>query len=90
MAREQHPLAGSSEQRRMSFHFNLVNDDQVISPTGYPVDDRDQAIAVARRLAIDLAETRQEYLGKGFSVAVIDDNETEIHRENIDSAEKSG
>jgi hypothetical protein len=74
----------------MSFHFNLVNDDQVISPTGHPVDDRDQAIAVAKRLAIDLAETRQEYLGKGFSVAVVDDSETEIHRESVDSAEKSG
>jgi hypothetical protein len=72
------------------FHFNLVKDDQVISPTGHPVDDRGQAFAVAKRLAIDLAETRQEYLGKGFAVAVVDDCETEIHRESIDSAEKSG
>jgi hypothetical protein len=72
------------------FHFNLVDHDQVLGPTGHPVDDRDQAIAVAKRLAIDLAETRQEYLGKGFAVSVVDDSETEIHRESIDSAEKSG
>ena len=59
-------------------------------PTGKPVSDRDQAFAVAKRLAIDIAETRQEYLGKGCFVSVVDDVGIEIHREGVDSAEKSG
>ena len=59
-------------------------------PTGKPVNDRDQAFAVAKRLAIDIAETRQEYLGKGCFVSVVDDAQIEIHRESVDSAEKSG
>jgi hypothetical protein len=67
-----------------SFHFKLVDHGEVISSTGHPVDDRDQAIAVAKRLAIDLAQTKQEYLGKGFAVSVVDDREAEIHRESID------
>jgi hypothetical protein len=54
------------------------------------VNDRDQAFAVAKRLAIDIAETRQEYLGKGCFVSVVDDAQIEIHRESVDSAEKSG
>jgi len=62
----------------------------VIAPTGHPVDDRAQALAVAKRLAIDLAETRQEYLGKGYFVSVVDEDGGEVHRESIDSAEKSG
>jgi hypothetical protein len=72
------------------FHFDIVDQRRVIDPTGHPVDDRDQALAVAKRLAIDIAETRQEYLGKGYFVAVVDEGGNEIHRESIDSAEKSG
>jgi uncharacterized protein DUF6894 len=72
------------------FHFDIVDQPRVIDPTGHPVDDRDQALAVAKRLAIDIAETRQEYLGKGYFVAVVDEDGDEIHRESIDSAEKSG
>jgi hypothetical protein len=45
------------------FRFNLVDQNGVAHPTGKPVNDRDQAFAVAKRLAIDIAETRQEYLG---------------------------
>ena len=45
---------------------------------------------MAKRLAIDLAETRQEYLGKGYFISVIDEDGGEVHRESIDSAEKSG
>jgi hypothetical protein len=82
--------AGLSSATMRRFHFNLVDRDRVVAPTGHPIDGREQAIAVAKRLAIDLAETRQEYLGRGFAVAVVDDCETEIHRESIDGAEKSG
>ena len=73
-----------------AFHFAIVNDDRVIDPTGQPVVGRDQAIAVAKRLAIDLAESRQEYLGRGYFISVIGSDAREIHRESIDSAEKSG
>jgi len=73
-----------------SFHFNLVDQNGAAHPTGQPVNDRDQALAVAKRLAIDIAETRQEYLGNGCFVSVIDGNGVEIHREGVDSAEKSG
>jgi hypothetical protein len=73
-----------------AFHFNLVDGDGSTHPTGKPVTDRDQAFAVANRLAIDIAETRQEYLGKGCFVAVVDDTGSEIHREGVDSAVKSG
>jgi hypothetical protein len=52
--------------------------------------DRNQALAVAKRLAIDLAESRQKYLGQSYAVAVLDEGGTEIHWESIDSAEKSG
>ncbi|WGR93945.1 MULTISPECIES: hypothetical protein [unclassified Bradyrhizobium] len=62
----------------------------MIGSTGQPVVDRDQAIAVAKRLAIDLAEERKEFLGRGYFVSVTDGDEREIHRESIDSAEKSG
>ncbi|WP_170991503.1 MULTISPECIES: hypothetical protein [Bradyrhizobium] len=62
----------------------------MIDATGQPVADRDEAIAAAKRLAIDLAETRQEYLGRGYSISVIGSDAREIHRESIDSAEKSG
>jgi len=72
------------------FHFNLVDGNGSIHPTGKPVSDRDQAFAVAKRLAIDIAETRQEYLGKGCFISVVDDTGSEIHREGVDSAEKSG
>ena len=72
------------------FRFDIVDARRVIDPTGHPVDDRAQALAVAKRLAIDLAETRQGYLGKGYFVSVIDEDGAEIHRESIDSAEKSG
>ena len=46
--------------------------------------------AVANRLAIDLAQTRQDYLDKGYFVSIVDQNGHEVHRESIDSAEKSG
>ncbi|MCA6107689.1 DUF6894 family protein [Bradyrhizobium cenepequi] len=72
------------------YHFRLVDHDRALSVTGRPVDDRDQAFALAKRLAIDIAESRQEFLGKGYAVAVLNDAGTEIHRESIDSAEKSG
>jgi hypothetical protein len=72
------------------FHFNLVDQNGLTHPTGKPVNDRDQAFAVAKRLAIDIAESRQEYLGKGCFVSVVDDMGFEIHREGVDSAEKSG
>jgi len=72
------------------YRFDIVRDKRVIAPTGHPVDDRAQALAVAKRLAIDLAETRQEYLGKGYFISVIDEDGGEVHRESIDSAEKSG
>jgi hypothetical protein len=71
------------------YRFNIVRDRQVVDPTGHPVDDRAQALAVAKRLAIDIAETRQEYLGKGYCVSVVDEDGDEVHRESIDSAEKS-
>jgi hypothetical protein len=72
------------------FRFNLVDADGSMHPTGKSVNDRGQAFAVAKRLAIDIAETRQEYLGKGCFVSVVDAAGVEIHREGIDSAEKSG
>ncbi|MBP1293362.1 hypothetical protein ABIF38_002749 [Bradyrhizobium japonicum] len=34
-----------------AFHFAIVNDERVIDATGQPVTDRDEAIAVAKRLA---------------------------------------
>ena len=40
--------------------------------------------------AIDIAEKRQDCLGKGYSVSIVDDAGIEIHRESVDSAEKSG
>ena len=79
-------MAGDNRE----FHFNLVDHNGLAHPTGKPVNDRDQAFAVAKRLAIDIAETRQEYLGKGCFVSVVDDAGIEIHREGVDSAEKSG
>jgi hypothetical protein len=79
-------MAGAAHE----FHFYLVDQDGSIHSTGKPVNDRGQAFAVAKRLAIDIAETRQEYLGKGCFVSVVDDMGREIHREGIDSAEKSG
>ena len=74
----------------MSFHLNLVERQHLLSPIGHPVHDRDQALAVAKRLAIDIGENRQQYLGKDYAIAVMDDRGAEIHRESIDSAEKSG
>ena len=73
-----------------SLHFNLVDQNGAAHPTGQPVNDRDQALAVAKRLAIDIAETRQEDHGNGCFVSVIDGNGGGIHREGVDSAEKSG
>ena len=72
------------------YRFDIVHDRRVVDATGHPVDDRGQALAVAKRLAIDLAETRQEYLGKGYFVSVVDEEGGEVHRESIDSADKSG
>ena len=76
---------GSARMRR--FYFNLVHHDEV-EPIGHPVADRGQAIAVAQRLAIDIAENRQDCLGKGYSVSIVDDAGIEIHRESVDNAEK--
>jgi hypothetical protein len=72
------------------YQFRLVEDSQVLEPIGRPIDDRNEALAVAKRIAIDIAENRQGWIGKGRAVAVVDESGTEIHRENIDSAEKSG
>ena len=72
------------------FRFDIVDGQRVVDPTGHPVEDRDQALAMAKRLAIDLAETRQGMLGKGYFVSVVDEDGDEVHRESIDSAEKSG
>jgi len=41
------------------FSFILVDQDGLTHATGEPSDDRDQAFAVAKRLAIDIAENRQ-------------------------------
>ena len=71
------------------FYFNLVHHDEV-EPIGHPVADRGQAIAAAQGLAINIAENRQDCLGKGYSVSIVDDAGIEIHRESVDSAEKSG
>jgi hypothetical protein len=76
--------------QRAGISFYSGGPDGLTHPTGKPVNDRDQAFAVAKRLAIDIAETRQEYLGKGCFVSVVDDAQIEIHRESVDSAEKSG
>ena len=48
---------GSATMRR--FYFNLVHHDRG-EPIGHPVEDRGQAIAVAQRFAIDIAENRQD------------------------------
>jgi uncharacterized protein DUF6894 len=74
----------------LRFRFDIVDGKRVIDPTGHPVEDRNQAIAVAKRLAIDFAETRRSYLGKGDFISVVDKDGAEIHRESIDSAENSG
>ncbi|MGX9425977.1 MULTISPECIES: DUF6894 family protein [Bradyrhizobium] len=72
------------------YHFWIVDHDRALDAIGRPVGDRDQALVHAKRLAIDLAESGQEYLGKGYAVVVLDDAGIEIHRESIDTAEKSG
>lgn len=72
------------------FRFDIVDGRRVVDPAGQPVDDRDQALAVAKRLAIDIAETRNGFLGHGYFVSVVDEDGAEIHRESIDSADKSG
>ena len=74
----------------MSFHFNLTSAGTGPEAIGKPVGDSGEAIACAQRLAIDLAEERQDLLGKGYAVVVIDDAGKEIHREHIDSANKHG
>jgi hypothetical protein len=72
------------------FRFNLVNHHKVVDPTGHLAEDRAQALAMAERLAIDIAETRKDYLGKGYFVSVLDQSGQEVHRVSIDSAKKSG
>lgn len=72
----------------MSFRFNLIGPGTAPQPIGNPVEEAAQAIACAQRLAIDLAEERQDLLGKGCAVAVTDDAGREFHREHIDSAQK--
>lgn len=72
----------------MSFRFSLVSPGMAPEPIGHPVDDSGEAIAYAQRLAIDLAEERQDLLDKEYAVAVIDDAGKEFHRERIDSAVK--
>jgi hypothetical protein len=76
---------------RREFHFNLMDQDGLIHPIGKPVNDRDLAFAVAKHTAIDVAGTRQEYLGKNSFVSVFDDADFEIHRGGgVDSLDKSG
>ncbi|WP_244525071.1 MULTISPECIES: DUF6894 family protein [Bradyrhizobium] len=70
------------------FYFNLVHHDEV-EPIGHPVADRGQAIAVAQRLAIDIAENRQDCLGKGYSVSIVDDAGIEIHREALTARKRA-
>jgi len=80
-------------------YFNLVHLDEVES-TGHPVADRGHAIAVAQRLAIDIAENRQDCLGRpvvpstaaipragcGYSIPTPRSIATSFHpRENIRS-----
>lgn len=72
------------------YRFEIVQDTRMVDPAGHPVDDRAQALAVAKRLAIDLAEARKEYLGNGYFVRIVDEEGDEVHRESSDSAEKSG
>jgi hypothetical protein len=72
----------------MSFRFYLQSRSAEPEPIGRPVEDAGQAIAYAQRLAIDLAEERQDLLGKGVAVCVTDDTGKEFHREHIDSAQK--
>jgi len=55
-------MAGTAHE----FHFNLVDQDGSIHSTGNPVNDRDQAFAVAKRLAIDIAETRPRIPWQGL------------------------
>jgi hypothetical protein len=54
---------------RREFHFNLMDQDGLTHPTGKPVNDPDLAFAVAKHTAIDIAGTRQEYLGKDYFVS---------------------
>ena len=71
------------------FHFRFVDQDQRLDTIGHPVDDRGQAFAMAQRLAIDIGERRPQFLDARYAVAVIDEAGREIHRESIESAEKS-
>lgn len=72
------------------FRFDVVDGGRIVDPTGQSVNDRDQALAVAKRLALDIAENRHDFLGKGYFVSVVGDDGEEVHRESVDSAEKSG
>lgn len=74
----------------MTFRFNLIGPGTRRQPIGRPVEEAAQAIACAQRLAIDLAEERQDLLGKGCAITVTDDAGREFHREGIDSAQKHG
>ena len=71
----------------MSFHFNLTRAGTGPEAIGKPVGDSGEAIACAQRLAIDLAEERQDLLGKGYAVVVIDDagkgNSPRAHRQRL-------
>lgn len=74
----------------MSYDFLLVRENQPIRTLGAPVTDAQHALAVAKRLAIASGEANAEYSDGTFGVAVVDDGGREIHRENIQSACKSG
>lgn len=74
----------------MAYDFLLVREDQPIRTVGAPVCDSQQALAVAKRLAIASGEANAEYSDGTFVIAVIDEGGHEIHRENIQSACKSG
>ena len=47
-------------------HFSLVDQDGLTHPTGKPVNDRDQAFAVAKRLAIDIARNAARISWQGL------------------------
>lgn len=72
----------------MGFHLNLAAAGTASEPLGRTIDVNVDAIVWAQRMAIDLAEERQDLLGKGYAVVVTDDKGHEVHREHIDSANK--
>jgi uncharacterized protein DUF6894 len=70
------------------YRFNLVGPGNKAEPVDQPVEDLGDAIARAQRLALDLIKERCDILGTGSAIVVTDDDGKEVHRENIDSADK--